>query len=158
MTLAEIIAARLTHMSAVARYKWNHGLAVSDPKREAVIVERTVAIARTKHLDEDYATHVVAAQMYAAKLIQTALFERWRAAGQGEFGHVGDLDTELRPAIGKLTGDLLEALAALQPSLARCQLPVALRSTPSSLRGFAAAWRVAVLGLLPARCAGQAAS
>jgi chorismate mutase-like protein len=158
MTLSQIIAARLGQMGGVAQYKWNHGLPVTDPDRETAVIERTVAAAKAIGLEEAYATQVVAAQMRAAKLIQNALFEEWRAAEQGAFAQVPDLNAELRPAIGKLTRELLETLVTLAPSLARCQLPAGLRSTPPSLHHFGDAWHVAVFGLLPYHCTGQRTS
>jgi chorismate mutase len=56
------------------------------------------------------------AQLEAARLVQQADFERWKAKGQGPFAGTTSL-AELRRRIDGLNRELLDALAELRPWL-----------------------------------------
>jgi chorismate mutase len=144
--LRDAVAARLLLMDDVARFKWNAKLPITDPRREAALLERSTASAVALGLPEDYARRVLAAQIEASRTIQAALLDRWRKADQGKFRDVPDLATVQRPAIDRATATFLEALAAAQCDLADPDAK-ALLETPSAVAGQAGAWAIATAPL-----------
>jgi hypothetical protein len=57
------------------------------------------------------------AQIAAAKRLQEDDFRRWEAERREPFADVPDLGAELRPRIDRLNGELVAALAVIQPRL-----------------------------------------
>ncbi len=141
--LTAAMTERLSLMEAVAWHKWNEELAIEDLARERVVLDKVVAAAEAGGVAADLATDFFQAQIAAAKQIQSRLFEDWRRAGQGRFADVPDLKAELRPAIGALTGRIIEALAALEGA-APAEVCAAIAPVPPALAEDAAAWRLAV--------------
>lgn len=146
--LRAVMAERLAIMDGVARFKWNQRLPVEDLAREAVVLNETVARAVAEGVDAADATRIVEAQIAAAKIIQAALFEEWRAAGTGMFANAPSLTESLRPEIGRLTGALIAAVREAQNDLGGCDAARTLRPLPALLAGFPEAWSVAVDGVL----------
>lgn len=109
--LAWLMCERLALMPDVARYKWNHRLPINDPQREAELLERLVEQAKSLEVPVEAARRFLQAQMDAAKIVQQAYFERWERENAPMFEDVPDLQTDLRPRIGRMTDALLHALA-----------------------------------------------
>jgi chorismate mutase len=107
---------RLALMHEVAQWKWNAGKPITDPERERELLQSVVERGQGKGLDPDLVRPFFAAQMEAARLIQEADFERWKANKQGHFAETTSL-VVLRQRIDKLNGELIDALAALRPWL-----------------------------------------
>jgi chorismate mutase len=114
--LLRLMKQRLTLMHEVARWKWNAGQPITDPKRERELLQSVVKRGRGKGLDRDRVRSFFAAQMEAARLVQQADFERWKANKQGPFANPTSLAV-LRQRIDELNRDLIDALAEVCPRL-----------------------------------------
>ena len=151
--LRNAVAQRLALMEDVAQYKYVNRLAVSDPEREAVVLERTTERARALGLDVDAAARLVTAQMTAAKAHQSARINAW-AEQNAAFDSAPDLQSELRPKISAATDRLIEAALAHKAYLENCEGYAQLARPPEAFADDAskAAWRVAVDGLYEIDC------
>jgi chorismate mutase len=116
---------RLTLMHEVARWKWSAGKAISDPQREREVLQTVVERGRDKGLDPEQVRAFFAAQMGAARLLQQADFDRWKANKQGPFADTTSL-AMLRDRIDELNREMLDALAELRGGLAGRDLQEAL--------------------------------
>jgi chorismate mutase len=114
--LLSLMRQRLALMHDVARWKWNAGKPITDPKRERELLQSVVQRGRGKGLDPDLVRSFFEAQMEAARLVQQADFERWKASGQKPFAGTKSLAV-LRQRIDELNAELIEALAAVRPRL-----------------------------------------
>jgi chorismate mutase-like protein len=116
--LATLIDERLALGAEVARYKWNTGAAIEDPPREQALLaslrERAAPLGIPQALVERFFT----AQIEASKQLQHELFARWQREHREKFAGIADLATVIRPGIDRVTGEMLNALAQLQPSRA----------------------------------------
>jgi len=148
--LRGVMTERLVIMEQVARYKWNAGLPVEDRNREAAVLEKTTAMAVGRGLNPELATRVVRAQIEAAKMVQSSLFEQWRKAGAGKSAEVPSLTATLRPEVTRLSRELIAALVVAQDDLDSCLAPRVLSPVPGILARFPRAWRAAVDGTLGA--------
>lgn len=137
--LADLMRDRLLLMHDVARWKWTHDLPIEDPRREAELLARLANEGEQLGLPPERTRRFFLAQIKAGKLVQQADFDAWRAAGQGPFADVADLATVQRPRIDKVSGELLTALAAAQPSLDR-------RNVQEWLRNRVDRWEESGLG------------
>ncbi|MCP4381920.1 MAG: gamma subclass chorismate mutase AroQ [Hyphomicrobiales bacterium] len=138
---------RLMIMVEVARFKWNGKIPIEDLEREAVVLEQTVDQAVASGVDPRLATALVRSQIAAAKALQGSLFEKWQADSVGQFDDAADLTETLRPAIGRLTAALIEAVAGAETNLADCEVIETLAPVPPELAAFSDAWAVAVAGV-----------
>ena len=71
---------------------------------------------RGKGLDPELVRSFFAAQMEAARLVQQADFDRWKANKQKPFADTKSL-AELRQRIDQLNSELIDALAEVRPWL-----------------------------------------
>ena len=148
--LRAVIENRLKQMADVARYKWDHSIAVEDKEREAAILVRTVNQAGELGIESGAANRLVIAQMTAAKMIQNRLIARWNAktAEDRKLPPLRDLSTEIRPVISKLTQELLTSVKALEEELLSCSAHIALaKNRLDSVTN--AEWHTAIEGLKP---------
>ena len=106
--IAPIVAARLALMPEVAKAKWNARRPVEDLAREAQLIATLTA--DVPETSRARAERAIRAQIEASKQVQKDLFAQWNAHKQEPFRRVRDLDAELRPAIGRLTSRLIEAI------------------------------------------------
>jgi chorismate mutase-like protein len=111
-----LIEQRLTLMHDVARWKWNTGQPITDPQRERELLESVVERGRDKGLDRDLVRSFFAAQLEAARLVQQADFDGWKAHRQGPFAGTTSLAV-LRRRIDQLNRELIDALAEVHPWL-----------------------------------------
>jgi chorismate mutase-like protein len=114
--LLRLMQQRLTLMHEVARWKWNAGQPVTDAQRERELLHGVVERGRGKGLDPELVRPFFAAQLEAARLVQQADFERWKANKQQPFADAKSLAV-LRQRIDQLNGELIDALAELRPWL-----------------------------------------
>jgi cyclohexadienyl dehydratase len=112
--LVALMAERLALMDEVAAHKWQHGLPVEDPAREAVVLDRAVQDALRFGFTPESSRRFFAAQIDAAKELQHHWFARWQA-GESPPGNVPDLQGALRPELLRLGTEILAA-AAEQPA------------------------------------------
>jgi chorismate mutase len=112
--LLGVMNRRLAVMHNVARWKWANGVAISDPAREAKVLDAVAGRGKAKELDPAVVRAVFAAQMEASKLIQQADFDRWEAGVATPPADGPDLAAS-RARIDRLDGELLEALEAVGP-------------------------------------------
>jgi chorismate mutase len=112
--LLGLMRQRLLVAHDVARFKWSQGKPISDPAREAKLLEEVVALGRDRALDPPLVRSFFTAQMEAGKLLQQADFDRWRAEGRDR-GEAGPDLATLRSRIDQLDVELLGALAAAGP-------------------------------------------
>lgn len=115
-----LMARRLQLMHDVARYKWNEGKPIEDVAREKQLLDGVVEKARGMNFESDIVRSFFAAQIEAAKAIQQADFDRWKADGQGRFEDAPDL-VRIREQIDRLNDELLDALRDLNPLRQRIQ-------------------------------------
>lgn len=146
--LRAVLAKRLGLMEGVAQHKWMTGLPVEDLEREAIVLARTVEQAADAGLDPALAERVVAAQIAAAKRIQSTLFAQWEAASERPRFAAPSLEATLRPEIGRLTDALIAALKAAEGQLGDCAARHALSPLPQALAAWPDAWALAVQGVL----------
>lgn len=157
LRLLSLMQQRLNLAQDVAMHKWNAKAAIDDPVREQQILDGLAQQAPQYGLEPKQVQDFFAVQIVAGKLIQAALFAEWTNKSQVPFGNPPDLKTAIRPALDKLTVELLMALAEAQPVLQGkgSRQAVELAATDVNLRagvsyavpGYAAAWQYA-LGVL----------
>lgn len=114
--LLQLMRQRLLLMPDVARWKWHAGKAITDGKREQILLQQMVQQGRALGLEPDRTHAFFLAQMQAGKQIQADLFARWRRTGQQPANDGPDLAT-LRQHIDKLNRELLTTLVRVRPFL-----------------------------------------
>jgi chorismate mutase-like protein len=114
--LLRLMRERLALMHEVARWKWNAGQPIRDAERERELLHSVVEGGRGKGLDPDLVRPFFAAQMEAARLVQQADFDRWKANKQEPFADTESLAV-LRQRINQLNSELINALAEVRPWL-----------------------------------------
>lgn len=115
--LLDLIEHRARLMPDVARWKWQRQLPVTDPGREAAVLERGAAAAAAAGLEAASARALVAAQMAVARDIQNSLHARWQRRPELAGPEGPDLIRDLRPAITATTEAILAALPRVLPQL-----------------------------------------
>jgi chorismate mutase len=114
--LLRLMEQRLALMHDVARWKWNAGTPITDPKRERQLLQSAVERGRGKGLDPELVRSFFAAQIEAARLVQQADFDRWAAKEQKPFVDTTSLAV-MRQRIDTLNSELIDALAEVRPWL-----------------------------------------
>jgi len=117
--LLDVIDARLALMPAVAAYKWQQHAPVADPPREQAVIARAIALAKPLGFAPGPVSQLFELQVRLAREIEEGLHAQWRARGFDFEGPVPRLDTQLRPRLDQLSGELLSALYLAAPVLAR---------------------------------------
>lgn len=107
--VADVLAARLQLMEPVAAWKYAHKLPVLDEVRERKVLDSTVHQARAIGIDGDAARELFALQLRLARQIQEHFIAQWRNGGTRP-GELRDLDSDLRPALDRIGGQLLRSL------------------------------------------------
>ena len=116
-SLRALVDARLLLAADVARFKWNHHIAIEDLPREAQVIGALTRRAGELGVPRPWAEAFFRAQIEASKTAQEELFRGWEAAKQGPFADAPDLAAVTRPKLDGLTDQLLRALAANWPAL-----------------------------------------
>lgn len=114
----ELADARLALMPAIAAWKWQQHAPVTDSAREQAVVTRAVSLGAPLGLPSSSVQQLFNVQVVAAREVQGALHEKWRAEGFHFDARVPSLEKELRPQLDRLSIDLLRALYIAAPALA----------------------------------------
>lgn len=112
----DAVIERLQYMHDVAAWKWRENAPIADPARERTVMRNARREAQRMGLDADSAVDFFREQILAAKEIQRGWYERWRK-GETPPAQIRDLDTGLRPAIGRVGRDIVRLLAIELPEL-----------------------------------------
>lgn len=130
--LTDLVAERLLVADKVAAAKYGTGRPIDDPAREQKILDDVAVRAGALGLDPDAVAAVFRDQIEANKLVQRGLYARWDAHPEDRPAQRPDLDKEVRPALDRITTQLLNTLVATE----------GVRTSPScELRLYsAAAW------------------
>jgi chorismate mutase len=115
--LLGVMRRRLLLMNEVARTKWATKRPVSDPTREAAMLQDLAQRGQAVGLDPRFTRNFFEAQIEAAKLIQQERFDHWQATRTGPVLESVTELPELREQIDALNQRLLKALAAARPWL-----------------------------------------
>jgi chorismate mutase len=122
-SLIALVAQRLSLAEPVAQWKWAHHKPITDAPREAALLDDVQKRALAAGIDPAFARAFFRDQIDASTQVQEALFETWRAS-QAPAGPAPDLDTVTRPQLDRLTGQLVGALARVEPLRASADCPV----------------------------------
>lgn len=103
--VVDLLSRRFAYMPHVARYKADRSLPLTDSAQEARILDGAAAAAAERGLDPDSVERLFALCIDLAKRVQS----------RTEPGPVAlDLQTQIRPALVRLTPRILDALVALR--------------------------------------------
>jgi chorismate mutase len=108
--LTELFAERLLLADKVAAAKYGTDTPIDDPVREQQILDDVAARAVGLGLDPDAVTAVFRDQIEANKLVQRGLYAHWDAHPEERPTERPDLVKEVRPALDRITTQLLDAL------------------------------------------------
>ena len=156
--LLDLIEHRARLMPAVANWKKQRALPVTDPDRELQVLEQSSFAAAAAGLEPAGARTFVAAQMAVARTIQQAHHDAW--GDRPPAATSIDLARDLRPAISATTRAILETLPRVLPLLRDSENVVAtdlaarlapLGASDASIRNLAAS----LAALRPAPPAGN---
>lgn len=120
--LVALVAQRLSLAEPVAHWKWDHHKPITDTPRETALLNEVDKRAAVAGVDPVFARAFFRDQIDASTQVQKALFESWRAS-QAPAGPAPDLATVMRPQLDQLTGQLIGALARVQPLRASADCP-----------------------------------
>jgi chorismate mutase-like protein len=109
--LRHLIDERLLLAPDVARYKWNHHLAIEDAAREAELIAKLGHEASDLGVPQSWSEDFFRAQIQASKTLQNELFQGWDVFKRDRFPDEVDLATVTRPRLDKITDQLMHALA-----------------------------------------------
>jgi chorismate mutase-like protein len=112
--LLRLMAQRLALMHDVAQWKWNAGRPIKDLQREREVLQSAVEHGRGKGLDPDLVRPFFMAQLEAARIVQQAEIDRWKASKQRPFADTTSLAV-LRQRINQLNRELIDALTEVRP-------------------------------------------
>ncbi|MGI5375580.1 chorismate mutase [Streptomyces sp. CA-251387] len=112
--LTDLFAERLLLADKVAAAKYGTDKPIDDPVREQQILDDVAARATGLGLDPDAVKAVFRDQIEANKLVQRALYARWDARPEERPTERPDLVKEVRPALDRITTQLLDTLKATQ--------------------------------------------
>jgi chorismate mutase len=109
-SVTELLVQRLLLADKVAAAKYDTDTPIDDPEREARILDDVRARAAGLGLDPDAVAAVFRDQIEANKLVQRGLYARWDAHPAERPTERPDLAKEVRPALDRITTQLLAAL------------------------------------------------
>jgi chorismate mutase-like protein len=148
--LLRLMEQRLTLMHDVARWKWNAGQPIAAPERERELLRSVVEGGRGRGLDPNFVRSFFTAQIQAARFVEEADFERWKATKQKTFANTTGLP-DLRRRIDELNRELIDALVGLSPALSGSTIQQALPRQAEKIldgNGLAAVRQTAIAPLL----------
>ena len=109
--LTDLAAQRVAIADQVAAAKYGTPSPIDDPVREQQIYDSVAARAPQLGLDPADAVRFFHAQIEANKLVQRGLYTRWDAHPEERPTQRPDLDKDVRPALDRITMQLLSTLA-----------------------------------------------
>ena len=126
--LVDLSARRVELADRVTAVKWFTGKAVDDPVRERKLLDDVARRSPALGLDPVRTTAVFRDQIEANKQVQRHLLARWHSHPDERPDRAPDLDEDVRPALDRITTDLLARLVATGPVRAGAECPVRLRA------------------------------
>ncbi len=120
--VVDLLDRRLAVMPEVAAIKFREKKPIADPAREQVVLEQSVADARTLQLDAEAARAFFSIQIVMARAIQEQLHAQWQAAS-AQPPPARDLVQAIRPELDALGRELLPAVYLASPALVATPLP-----------------------------------
>jgi chorismate mutase len=127
--LTDFTDQRLQLADKVAAAKFGTTSPIDDPVREQQVIDQVTALSQQIGLDPAVGSRFFRAQIEANKVVQRGLFARWTAHPETAPTEKPDLATEVRPALDRLNGQLLDQLLAtsrLRGATARCRIQLKL--------------------------------
>ncbi|MYW64137.1 chorismate mutase [Streptomyces sp. SID8379] len=155
-TVSSLAAERLALADKVAAAKYGTSTPIDDPARERQVLDDVAARSAGLGLDPAYAQAVFRDQIEANKVVQRGLYARWDAHPGERPAERPDLATEVRPALDRITGELLGALRdarAGRGTVGCAPVLVAVAGREARLQGFDALHRAGLARALPSVCA-----
>ncbi|MEH6592833.1 MAG: transporter substrate-binding domain-containing protein [Halioglobus sp.] len=134
-----LVEQRLSHMKAVAAYKWQHDLEIENLAREDLVLNKAVQQGLRYRLTVKSSQAFFAVQIGAAKEVQLYWFDHWRRQAAQVPVYNVDLDTEIRPELIRLGDQITAALASQQTSLGDLSVEGLSAKTERALRDAASA-------------------
>lgn len=113
-SLTDLFAERLLLADKVAAAKYGTDKPIDDPVREQQILDDVAVRAAGLGLDPDATKAVFRDQIEANKLVQRGLYARWDAHPEERPTERPDLVKEVRPALDRITTQLLDTLKDTQ--------------------------------------------
>ncbi|MFJ8824084.1 chorismate mutase [Streptomyces sp. NPDC102467] len=113
--VTSLAARRIALADKVAAAKYGTPAPIDDPARERQILDDVAARSAALGLDPALAQAVFRDQIEANKVVQRGLYARWDAHPEQRPTGRPDLATEVRPALDRITTELLGALRQLTP-------------------------------------------
>ncbi|MFC6882803.1 chorismate mutase [Actinomadura yumaensis] len=110
--LVRVAAERLALADRVAAAKWGTGRPIEDAARERELLADVARRSGEMGIDPGRSVAVFRDQIEAAKLVERGLFLRWQARPGRAPAERPDLEGEVRPALDRVTGELLAELKA----------------------------------------------
>lgn len=114
--VVDLLDRRLGVMPEVAAIKFREGKPIADPAREQVVLDQSVADARTLQLDAEAARAFFSIQIVMARAIQEQLYAQWQASS-AQPPPARDLVQAIRPELDALGRELLPAVYLASPAL-----------------------------------------
>ena len=108
-----LVGQRLALMKGVAHWKYVHGVQIEDLDREAIVLDRSVAVAVAEGIDDDSVRAFFQSQIDAAKDIQHCWIARWQAGEGLPEGEPPDLTEQVRPQLLQIGESLIASLPGL---------------------------------------------
>ncbi|WLE58416.1 chorismate mutase [Burkholderia plantarii] len=112
--LVALASQRIALAEPVARWKWANHKPIEDKPREAQLLADVERRAVASGVDRDYAHAFFSDQIEASKIMQNAVFAKWRATRAPD-GTPPDLATTTRPQFDRLTQSMIGALTRVAP-------------------------------------------
>ncbi|QGZ62033.1 chorismate mutase [Paraburkholderia acidisoli] len=120
--LVALVSQRLALAEPVAHWKWQHHKPITDTPRENALLADVEKRAKSAGVDPAFAHDFFRDQIDASTQVQKSLLETWRSS-QAPTDPAPDLATATRPQLDRLTGQLIGALARVQPLRATADCP-----------------------------------
>ena len=108
--LVETSAQRLVIAEQVALAKWDSGIPVEDPSREAHVIASATEAGEEQGLAGETVSKFFRAQIEANKLVQYSLLAEWRRAGKAPSHKPVNLADTIRPELDQLETELIVEL------------------------------------------------
>ena len=118
--LLQLVDQRLQVMNDVALYKFAHGIAVENVKREEVVLASAIANAGKHNLQPASVDAFFRLQIKLAKQVQTGWMNKWQAQGKSPktvAENIPDLKTDIRPKLISLGESMVKQFVLALPEL-----------------------------------------
>jgi chorismate mutase-like protein len=106
-----LIAERLSVMKSVAAWKRENQVAVEDIEREKVVISRASLAAAESGIQPQSIVAFFAAQIEAAKVIQSCWLQRWQDNSEDLPSKTPDLVLEIRPELLRLGDEIVLSIS-----------------------------------------------